>query len=58
MVNIEGVFRRTRRNLLKEIRRENFVKRPVDLIGLMPIIGGGVPRVGLLDTLTREFSKT
>ena len=58
MVSIEGVYRATSRNLLKEIRRVNFEKCLVDYKGLMLSIRGGVPRFALLGTPAREFAKT
>ena len=57
-MSIEGVYRATRRNLLKEIRRENFEKSLVDYKGLMLFIGGRVPKFELLGTPVREYSKT
>ena len=57
-MSIEGVYRTTSRNLLKEIRREFFYKSLVDYKGLMLFIGGGVPKFELLGTPAREFSKT
>ena len=38
-MSIEGVYRATSRNLLKEIRRENFEKCLVDYKRLMLFIG-------------------
>ena len=38
-MSIEGVYRATSRNLLKEIRRENFEKSLVDYKRLMLFIG-------------------
>ena len=57
-MSAEGVYRATSRNLLKEIRRENFEKSLVDYEGLMLFIGGGEPKFELLDTPAREFAKT
>ena len=57
-MSTKGVYRATSRNLLKEIRWEIFEKSLVDYKGLMLFIGGGVPKFELLDTPTREFSKT
>ena len=55
---IEGVYRATSRNLLKEIRLENFEKSLVDYKGLMLFIVGRVPKIELLGTPAREFPKT
>ena len=57
-MNIEGVYRPTSRNRLKEIRGENFEKSLVDYEGLMLFIGGGVPKFGILGTPVREFWKS
>ena len=57
-MSIEGVYRATSRNLLKEIRRENFEKSLVDFKELMLFIGGRVPMFELLVSQAREFSKT
>ena len=54
-MSMEGVIRPTRRNLLKEIRRETFEKSLVDLKGLMLFIVGGVPKFGFLGNPAREF---
>ena len=56
-MSIEGVYRATSRNLLKEIRLVNFEKSLVDYKGLMLSIGGGVPEFELLNAPAREFSK-
>ena len=56
-MSIEGVYRATSRNLLKEIRRVKFEKSLVDYKGLMLFIGGRVPKFELLGTLAREFQR-
>ena len=56
-MSIEGVYRATSRNLLKEIRREMFEKSLVDYKGLMLLTACGVPKFELLGTPAREFSK-
>ena len=50
MVSIEDIYRATSRNLLKEIRRENFEKSLVGYKRLMLFIGGRVPKFELLGT--------
>ena len=57
-MSIEGVYRATSRNLLKEFRLVNFEKSLVDYNGLMLSIGGGIPKFELLGTPAREIPKT
>ena len=55
LVSIEGVYRETSRNLLKQVRRENFQKSLVDYKGLMLFSGCRVPKFELLGTPAREI---
>ena len=57
-MSTEGVYRTTNRNLLKEIRRENFEKSLVDYKGIMLFIGVGVPKFELLVSPARKSIKT
>ena len=57
-MSTEGVYGAISRNLLNEIRRENFENSLVYYKGLMLFIGGVVPKIELLVTTTREISKT
>ena len=57
-MSTEGVYGAISRNLLNEIRRENFENSLVYYKGLMLFIGGGVPKIELLVSPTREVSKT
>ena len=57
-MSTEGVYGAISRNLLNEIRRENFENSLVYYKGLMLFIGGVVPKIELLVSPTREVSKT